>query len=43
MIKKNEEILATPKYEVEDTAGNVEVYPKDEERYGKERVLRKVR
>ena len=32
MIKKNEEILATPKYEVEDTAGNVEVYPKEEER-----------
>ena len=35
MIKKNEEILATEKvsdkWEVEDTAGNVEVYPKDEE------------
>lgn len=26
MIKKNEEILATPKYEVEDVYGNVEVY-----------------
>ena len=26
MIKKNEEILATPKYEVEDVYGNVEAY-----------------
>ena len=42
MIKKNEEILATPKYEVEDTAGNVEVYPKDEERMEKKEFLEKL-
>ena len=42
MIKKNEEILATPKYEVEDTAGNVEVYPKDEERLEKKEFLEKL-
>jgi hypothetical protein len=42
MIKKNEEILATPKYEVEDTAGNVEVYPKEEERLEKKEFLEKL-
>ena len=42
MIKKNEEILATPKYEVEDTAGNVEVYPKEEERMDKKEFLDKL-
>ena len=42
MIKKNEEIIATPKYEVEDTAGNVEVYPKDEERMDKKEFLDKL-
>lgn len=42
MIKKNEEILATPKYEVEDTTGNVEVYPKEEERMDKKEFLDKL-
>lgn len=42
MIKKNEEIIATPKYEVEDTAGNVEVYPKEEERMDKKEFLDKL-
>lgn len=46
MIKKNEEIIAThtplEKYEVEDTAGNVEVYPKEEERMEKKEFLEKL-
>ena len=46
MIKRNEEILATEKvsdkWEVEDTAGNVEVYPKDEERMEKKEFLEKL-
>jgi cytochrome c oxidase subunit IV len=46
MIKRNEEILATEKvsdkWEVEDTAGNVEVYPKEEERMKKEEFLEKL-
>ena len=42
MIKKNEEIIATPKYEVEDVYGNVEVYPKEEERLEKKEFLEKL-
>jgi len=46
MIKRNEEILATEKvsdkWEVEDTAGNVEVYPQEEERMNKEEFLEKL-
>lgn len=46
MIKRNEEILATEKvsdkWEVEDTAGNVEVYPKEEERMEKKEFLEKL-
>ena len=46
MIKRNEEILATEKvsdkWEVEDTAGNVEGYPKDEERMEKKEFLEKL-
>ena len=46
MIKKNEEIIAThtplEKYEVEDTTGNVEVYPKEEERMEKKEFLEKL-
>jgi len=46
MIKKNEEIFATKKvsdkWEVEDTAGNVEVYPQEEERMDKTEFLEKL-
>ena len=46
MIKRNEEILATEKvsdkWEVEDTTGNVEVYPKEEERMEKKEFLEKL-
>ena len=46
MIKKNEKILATEKvsnkWEVEDTAGNIEVYPQEEERMDKEEFLEKL-
>ena len=46
LIKKNEEILATKKvsdvWEVEDTEGNVEVYPQKEERMDKEEFLEKL-